>query len=236
MRDKSCTTKNIELNKKERVRKMRRFSTAVKILLILAIGCIFIIGCATIREKPIEKEKEPGSAFSNYFIDRGYDFLDMFRIQIGAPRDFRAFGAKVKVTSLAEVGFVYFSGMKAGMERRGIGIIRQKKVEGGITPIYFSSFKEIGKQGNYFLKTKTQWAEIRDRRIIKNGFFWSDGTKRPWSIGAEFEFLCFPGLDVQIYLCELGDFFFGIFGLDPRCDDVSKIKAAKVDNEFYLDE
>jgi len=215
---------------------MVKIITGIKILLLVVVSSLFIIGCATIHEKPIESEREPGNAIADYFIDRGYDFLDIFRIQIGAPRDFKAFGAKVKATALAEAGFVYFSGMKVGMERRGIGIIRQKKVEGGITPVYFSSFKEIGKQGNYFLKTKTPWAEVRDRRIIKNGFFWSDGTKRPWSVGAEFEFLCFPGLDVQVYLCELGDFIFGIFGLDPRCDDVSKIKDAKVDNEFFLDE
>ncbi len=215
---------------------MKKLTSAFKMLLVLVLGCIFIIGCATIHEKPIEGEREPGNAVGNYFIDRGYDFLDLFRIQIGAPRDFKAFGVKAKATALAEAGFVYFCGMKVGMERRGIGIVRQKKVEGGITPIYFSSFKEIGKAGNYFLRTKTPWAKARDRRIIKNGFFWSDGTKKPLSVGAEFEFLCFPGLDIQFYFCEFGDFLFGIFGLDPRGDDLSKVRQTNVDNKFYLDE
>jgi hypothetical protein len=210
-------------------------AVTVGLFLLVLVGIILCMGgCATIQEKPVAPPRG-GSPFADYFIDRGHDFLDIFRIQWGAPRDGKAFGVTAKLTALAQAGFVYFEGTKAGMERRGIGLIRQDKIEGGITPVYFITVREIGKMGNYFLRTDTDWAKQRDRRIIRNGFFWSDGTKRYWSVGGEVEFLCFGGPDIQIYLCEVGDFLLGIFGLDPRGDDVSKMKAAEEDLDFYND-
>jgi len=202
---------------------------------VLVAGAM-MSGCARINERVPKPPAPETHAFSNYFANRGYDFMDIFRFEWGVPRDSKAFGAKVKATALAQAGFVFFEGKKVGLERRAVGIIRQKKIEGGISPIYFTTIKEGGEFGNYFMRTTTEWADIRDRRIIRNGFFWSDGTRRPVSVGVEAEFLCFGGPDIQIYICELGDFLAGIFGLDPRGDDVSRAVHADLDTQFFKDE
>jgi hypothetical protein len=171
-------------------------------------------------------------AVNEYWGDRWNDFLDLFRLQWGVPRDFKGLGAKVKV-SCFEAGLVWFQGKKVGMERRAIGIIRQDKVEGGITPIYQCAIAEEPECGNYFMNPYTRWAQVRDRRIIRNGLFWSDGSKRPASVGFEFEFSCFGGPDVKFYCCELGDFIAGWFGIDPRGDDLSLLDNAERDNQFF---
>jgi len=203
----------------------------------LAVAAVVLAsGCARINENVPPPTAEETHAFSNYWPNRFYDFMDLFRFQWGVARDFKAFGAKVKATSLAEVGFVYFEGKKVGIERRAIGIIRQEKIEGGVTPIYFSAFREGGEFGNDFMRTTTQWAKVRDRRIIKNGFFWSDGTGRPVALGVELELFCFGGPDIQFYLCELADFMAGWVGLDPRGDDLSRLTHAELDNTFFKEE
>ncbi|MCX8036009.1 MAG: hypothetical protein N3D11_02925 [Candidatus Sumerlaeia bacterium] len=196
----------------------------------------FTGGCARINEgvpPPSAPETHP---FENFWPNRLYDFMDLMRVQWGVPRDFRAFGAKIKATSLAEAGFVYFEGKKVGLERRAVGIIRQDKIEGGITPVYFIGVREGGEFGNDFMRTTTDWAKVRDRRIIRNGFYWSDGTCRPVALGIELTFLCFGGPDLQFYLCELADFMVGWVGLDPRGDDVSRLVHAQLDTAFFKDE
>jgi len=190
-------------------------------------------GCTRINEGVPPTTAQETHAFSNYWANRGYDAMDLVRLQWGVPRDFKAIGVKVKATSLAEAGFVYLQGKKVGLERRAVGIIRQDKIEGGVTPVYFSAFREAGEFGNVFMRTTTDWAKARDRRIIRNGFFWSDGTARPVALGFEFELLCFGGPDVQFYLCEMADFMVGWVGLDPRGDDVSRLVHAELDNQFF---
>jgi len=208
-----------------------RFPSLAAAAVVAAL--VLASGCARINEgiPPASAQETP--AFSNYWANRFYDFMDLWRLQWGVARDFKAFGAKVKATSLAEAGFVYFEGTKVGVERRAVGIIRQKKTEGGFTPIYFSAIREGGEFGNFFMRTDTDWAKTRDRRIIRNGFFWSDGTGRPVAVGAEVELLCFGGPDVQFYLCELADFMVGWFGSDPRGDDVSRLAHAELDNQYF---
>jgi len=211
------------------------FSAAVALLaLSLSSGCMCLNQNFQRDLPPPEPVLEgPDEVMCDYWSDRLYDFTDLFRLQWGVPRDFKAFGAKVKITSLAEAGFVYFLGKKAGMERRAIGVIRQDKCEGGITPVYFTGVTEAAECGNYFLVPNTRWQQIRDRRIVRRGLFWSDGTLHPVALGFEIELFCFGGPDVQFYFCELGDFFAGWFGLDPRGDDLCHLGQTEVDNAFF---
>ncbi len=214
------------------MRKQAQWLAAVALAGVMALTG----GCARINEgvpPPSGPETHP---FENFWPNRLYDFMDLMRVQWGVPRDFHAFGAKIKATSLAEAGFVYFEGKKVGLERRAVGIIRQDKMEGGITPVYFIGVREAGEFGNNFMRTTTDWAKVRDRRIIRNGFYWSDGTRRPAALGIEFTFLCFGGPDLQFYLCELADFMVGWVGLDPRGDDVSRLVHAELDTAFFKDE
>jgi hypothetical protein len=211
---------------------MSRKSPWLAIATVVAVLTV-VSGCARINEGVAPPSAQESPVFSNYWANRGYDAMDLFRLQWGSPRDFKAFGATAKATCLAQAGFVFFEGKKVGMERRAVGILRQKKLEGGISPVYFTTIREGGEFGNYFMQTTTEWAKARDRRIIRNGFFWSDGTGRPISFGAELELFCFGGPDVQFYLCELADFLVGWFGLDPRGDDVSRLVHAGLDNQFF---
>ena len=204
--------------------------------LTLAAGVAVLVmasGCTRLNEGIAPPAAPESPAFSNYWGNRLYDFMDLFRFEWGVPRDFRAGGATFKATALAQVGFVYFEGKKVGLERRAVGIIRQDKIEGGVTPVYYSCLREAGEFGNYFMRTDTDWAKVRDRRIIRNGFFWSDGTGRPWAIGAEVELLCLGGPDVQFYICEFADFVVGWVGMDPRGDDVSRLVHADLDNQYF---
>jgi hypothetical protein len=193
-------------------------------------------GCTRINEQLPPASPPETPAFSNFWANRGYDAMDIVRMQWGAPRDFKGFGLTVKITALCQGGLVYFEGKKVGLERRGVGIMRQKKLEGGISPLYFTTIKSAGEFGNFFMRTDTEWADVRDRRIIRNGFFWSDGTLRPTSLGFEAELFCLGGPDLQFYLCEFGDFFGGWVGLDPRGDDISRMGHADLDNQFFEDE
>ncbi|MBM3334580.1 hypothetical protein FJY63_07950 [Candidatus Sumerlaeota bacterium] len=206
-------------------------AVAAAVAVVLLAG-----GCARINESVVvAPSAQETSAFSNYLGNRGNDFLDLFRFQWGAPRGVTALGATVKATALAQAGVLYFEGKKVGMERRGIGIVRQKKVEAGISPLYFMTIREAGESGNQFLRTTTDWAKVDERRNVRNGFFWSDGTARPLSFGVEVEAPCFGGPDIHFYPCELGDFLMGWVGLDPRADDVSRTVYADLDRQFFKD-
>jgi len=211
---------------------MKTRSTWLSIAAVVATVAV-MSGCARINEGVPPPSAQETGAFSNFWANRLYDFMDLMRLEWGAPRDFKAFGATAKATCLAQAGFVFFEGTKVGLERRAVGIIRQKKIEGGISPVYFTTVREGGEFGNEFMRTTTDWAKARDRRIIRNGFFWSDGTERPFSFGFELELFCFGGPDVHFYLCELADFLAGWVGLDPRGDDVSRVVHAQLDNQFF---
>jgi hypothetical protein len=205
-------------------------------LMALLAGLFLASGCTRINQDLPAPTTEESHAFSSYWSNRGYDAMDMIRLQWGVPRDFKAFGISAKATALLQAGLVIFEGKKVGLERRAIGIKRQEKLEGGISPVYFTTIREAGEFGNYFMRTDTEWAETRDRRIIRNGFFWSDGTARPISFGLELEMFCLGGPDLMLYICEVGDFFAGWVGLDPRGDDLSRLTHAELDNQFFGDE
>ena len=207
----------------------------VSAMAVLA-AAVMLSGCTRINEQLPAPSTPERHAFSDFWFTRGCDAMDVFRFQWGVTRDFKAIGATFKATALAQAGFVHFAGAKVGMERRAVGIMRQKKTEGGISPLYFTSIRSAGEYGNQFMRTTTEWADVRDRRIVRNGFFWSDGTARPFAVGFEFEFFCFGGPDVQIYICEMADFFAGWFGLDPRGDDASRLVHADLDNQYFKDE
>lgn len=201
----------------------------------VVLSLAMLSGCARINEGVSVEGAQESPALSNYWANRGYDAMDILRLQWGFPRDFKAFGATGKLTAVLQAGIVFFEGKKVGMERRSIGILRQKKLEGGITPVYYITVREAGEFGNFFMRTDTDWAQARDRRLVRNGFFWSDGTGRPLSVGGEVELFCLGGPDIMFYICELGDFMAGIVGLDPRGDDISRPVHTELDNLFFED-
>jgi hypothetical protein len=157
--------------------------------------------------------------FVRYLENRGNDFLDMFRLRAGWPEHGRAIGAKVRVTSLAQAGFVTFDGTYAGIDRRGVGIVDERRREAGVSLLY-GSFNEMEPtMGNQFLRANTNWSVIEDRRILRNLPHWDDGRRRPLSIGAE---LATPigAIDVGVYPEEIFDFLIGFTTIDIFNDDL----------------
>ena len=95
-----------------------------------------------------------------YFADRGNDFRDMFRIRAGVPRVGNGYGAKVRATALAQLGYVHFNGDYAGIDKRAIGKARVRRTEGGVSLLYASQHQTAYRAGNYFTQDDTNWATV----------------------------------------------------------------------------
>lgn len=153
-----------------------------------------------------------------YFKDRFHDLLDVARLRGGIPEEGKGIGAKAKVTSLAQVGYVQFRGKMAGMERRALGVTAERRSEGGISLLYASSNEMRPFAGNSFLRADSTWSEVEDRRIIRNLPYWDDGRRRFLGVGAE---VATPilALDAGVYPEEALDFVLGWVGIDIYDDD-----------------
>jgi len=173
-------------------------------------------------------------AFSilNYLRDRGYDFLDMFRIRFSIAPKAEAIGIHARATCLAQAGFIYFNGSFVGMDRRAFGVWNETKTEGGISALYYTRIESDAPYGNQFLDENTQWFNITDRGLIRNDTYWDDGRYHPVSIGVEAQLGILPGIDIGIYPEEIVDFIWGIFTFDFWQDDLSKTDVQYFDKSY----
>lgn len=153
-----------------------------------------------------------------YLKNRGNDFLDLFRLRAGIPEDAKGAGLKARATSLGQAGYVFFKGTYAGIDRRGIGIVEERRHEFGVSALYASFNEMVPSAGNDFLKGEGGWHTIDDRRIIRNLPHWDDGRNRPLSLGAEIA-TPYIAFDAGLYPGEALDFIGGIFTLDVFQDD-----------------
>jgi hypothetical protein len=153
-----------------------------------------------------------------YGEDRLYDFADIFRVRAGIPRHGEGYGAKLRVTALAQLGYVRFNGDYWGMERRAWGWADEDRVEGGVSLLYGSRQEMMAVWGNTFLTGDSLWSEIENRRIIRNLPYWDDGRGRLDSIGVE---VATPvlALDLGLYPSEALDFLAGFVLIDIFNDD-----------------
>ncbi|MCC6546894.1 hypothetical protein IT570_06965 [Candidatus Sumerlaeota bacterium] len=153
-----------------------------------------------------------------YAKDRVYDTMDVVRLRVGMPRDGKGIGAKARVTSLAQLGFVTFDGKYIGLDRRGLGLVDERRREGGIS-IFYGSYNEMEPVvGNGFLRANDDWSAIQDRRILRNLPHWDDGRQRHLSIGAE-AVLPIIAVDAGIYPEEILDLALGFVLVDIYDDD-----------------
>lgn len=173
---------------------------------------------AAILAAPMSAEAGFFKGVGTYFQDRGNDLLDVFRLRVGAPANGRAIGAKARATSLVQAGYVSFEGTYVGLDRRGVGIVDERRRESGVSLLY-GSFNEMEPRwGNGFLKANTEWSKAQDRRILRNLPHWDDGRRRPLSLGAELALPIFA-IDVGLYPEELLDFATGWLAIDLFADD-----------------
>ncbi len=215
---------------------------AGKKIAILASTIVLLLGGLTANAEEVyyqaptgyeeEVDAEPEyqrrhiSPRGNYFTDRFHDFLDIFRFRAGFPESGKAIGLKVRATSAAQLGYVYFEGQYAGLDRRAIGVVDERRIEGGISFLYGSMNEMIPSRGNSFLMPNSDWNAIKDRRILRNLPHWDDGRLRHLSIGAEVATPLFA-LDVGIYPEEILDFVVGFTTLDIFKDDERSMRTPR---------
>lgn len=163
----------------------------------------------------------PAQSEAGYFEDRFNDIVDIFRVRGGAPSDGRAIGLKARATALAQVGYVKFDGIYAGLDRRALGLVREERREFGASLFYFSYNEMNPVNGNLYLtELDDPWNLAEDRRIVRNLPHWDDGRERPLSLGVEIANPLF-GLDLGMYPEELADAVLGIVTIDIFNDDRS---------------
>jgi hypothetical protein len=165
----------------------------------------------------------PRMSVLGFLRDRALDLCDLFRFRLHVPDGFRGFGAKARGTCLAQVGAIYVDGKSVGNDRRGAGIWRESRLEGGAGPGYFSRVSDEMIVGNRYTDIRTPWSRLYTRGIVRNGAFWDDGRLHPLSCGAEVQFFIL-GVEFEAYPLEALDFAIGWFGLDPFNDDESRIQ------------
>lgn len=171
-------------------------------------------------QQALDRERHSGPGA--WFKDRALDLADFFRVRFHVPRGFRSVGLKVRATVLAQAGFIFFHGRSAGLDRRGVGQWKERRIEGGVGPLYFSKVKNEMISGNRFTDVDYAWSVLHERGIVRNGTFWDDGRYHPLSCGFELQLLFF-GVEFEAYHLEPLDFIFGWVGFDPFQDDERRV-------------
>jgi len=159
----------------------------------------------------------------DYFRDRGADLLDIFLLRISVAHKARAFGAGPALPVWAQIGGIYFEGEHFGMDRRGVGVWRERRKEGGISLLYFSNIENEIIWGNYFLEEGTPWMDFEPRGLVRNDVQWNDGRRHFFSINAEIQPGLIPGLEAGIYPMEIIDFAVGFLTMDTQNDDLARV-------------
>ncbi len=176
-------------------------------------------------------EAGPVEGTFQYGKDRVNDFVDIFRLRVGVPRSGRGYGAKARVTSALQAGFVHYNGHYLGLEKRGVGIVRERRTEGGVSLLYGSTNQMQPLWGNEYLEGTTPWTDLKDRKIIRNLPSWDDGRSRLFSLGAE---VATPiiAVDAGVYPEEALDFVLGFVLLDIYRDDELFLEQRDVQGQF----
>lgn len=155
-----------------------------------------------------------------YLKNRALDLFDLIGLRVSGAKDLRGFGLYARATAVGQLGFVSFDGTYSGIDRRAVGIWREKKIQAALGPLAFTSVETKTRRGNGFAHEAGEWGERADRGIVRNGEFWDDGRGHPLSFGAEYQFGPVPGLEVRVYPMELIDFALGWVGIDTFNDDL----------------
>lgn len=172
-----------------------------------------------------------GEKMMTYARDVGYDFCDIFTVDLGWGKT--ANGAitsnpiipaastipffnwvffNVHVTKYAEIGFGNWSGYKAGMLGRGMGVWREERYEGGfglgVIQNYSVHAARVPTRGNQPLATRYMEVHGYDIDLDQN-YHWGD-------VGLSFHFFILPGFDLNLSPFEALDFVFGVFNNYPN--------------------
>jgi hypothetical protein len=188
--------------------------------LIILAACVLVvstcIGCEAFKLRKdyskvadVRTEKSP---LARYFEDRFLDFWDIFGLKFHMGTGLLVHG---RVTKFAQAGIGFVDGDKMGFKGRDLGYWYEWRGEVGVSVAYINTAKKDPIIGNKFLfesARKAETEEVSDLDIFR------DDDRDRWSCGVCVHAL-FIGIDVEIQLKELFDFFLGIFTLDMCKDD-----------------
>jgi len=155
----------------------------------------------------------------DYFADRWYDFADIFTARVSAAQDGKSAGVMVRATALAQVGLVYFNGEHAGLDRRAVGIWREKRLHGALGPIAWNEIEMRTIMGTDYAHDDTEWTDAQERGIVRNGLYYDDGRQEPLAIGVELQPGILPGFEFRVHPLQALDFIVGWTTMDVYNDD-----------------
>lgn len=179
------------------------------------------------RDQQTYEIRRPRNPFLAYWQDRFLDFQDLFRFRVG----FGGFGFHARVTSLAQVGFLYTNGYYFGMDRRAWGAWHEERFAAGVSVAFMTEITSTYRSGNEFANPNTDWNRLYPHRgYARNGEYFDDGRWRFLSIAAELH-LGIIGVDVAFYPDELFDFFLGFGMIDIFGDDLRSVYG-RVDEAY----
>lgn len=155
----------------------------------------------------------------DYFADRWYDFADIFTARVSAAQDGKSAGVMVRATALAQMGLVYFNGEHAGLDRRALGIWREKRLHGALGPIAWNEIEMRTIKGTDYAHDDTEWTDAQERGIVRNGLYYDDGRQEPLAIGVELQPGILPGFEFRVHPLQALDFIVGWTTMDVYNDD-----------------
>lgn len=154
-----------------------------------------------------------------YWRDRWLDLRDVFGLRVSGASGGRGAGILVRATALAQIGAVTFDGEHAGLDRRAIGVWRERRLQGALGPLAYTRIRTRTLRGNEFAGPDSDWAKATPRGIVRDGEYWDDGRERPFACGVELQPGILPGFEARFDPVELMDFLLGWATIDLYDDD-----------------
>ncbi|HLX60274.1 MAG TPA: hypothetical protein VKX17_03225 [Planctomycetota bacterium] len=146
-----------------------------------------------------------------YFLSRWYDMVDMVDFSFGAGPGFLI---NAHATKFAQVGFGYSDAYHVGFRGRSAGIWREKRLEAGVSLLYYQKVKR---------ERITGWVESfrADKMDLDTATVYANNNDRAFTgVGAMVHALIM--VNVNVRPAQAADFFFGWFGIDVLDDDTCK--------------
>ena len=153
---------------------------------------------------------------AHYFLSRWYDLVDIVDFSFGAGPGFLI---NAHATKFAQVGFGYSDAYRVGFRGRSAGIWREKRLEAGVSILYYQKVKR---------ERITGWVENfrSDKMDLDTAQIYANNNDRAFTgIGATLQVLLL--VDVNVRPAQAADFVLGWFGVDVLDDDTLKPRRNK---------
>jgi len=180
----------------------------MKRVLLIGLLAFLVMGAASDASADV--------AVVRYMKNRWNDFLDLFVLEVGVPRQHHAFGVHLRATDYMQMGMVNFEGLKIGLDGRAVGSVYERKDQ--LSFLLWS--KSVIDQEPLVPKEPVHLG----RPTLRNGVYRrNDGREMPWSLGLEVQLPpCIGGIELGFSPCQFTDFVLGFLTIDTWNDDASK--------------